>query len=67
LIKEKDITTSMDGNQLETRMRKLVYGIITWRIYHPTLVDQTDIKPYSQNDPLYMMLELKKYAHWCQT
>jgi hypothetical protein len=29
LIKEKDITTSMDGNQLETRMRKLVYGIIT--------------------------------------
>jgi len=59
LIKEKDIATDMDGNRLETKMRKLVCGIIARRINHPTLVDQVDIKPYSQNDTLYFMLELK--------
>ncbi len=29
LIREKDIVTSMDGNRLETKMRKLVCGIIS--------------------------------------
>lgn len=55
LIRKKDIATGMEGNRLETRMRKIVCGIIAQRINHPTLANQVGIKPYSQNDTLYLI------------
>ncbi len=35
--KVKDHVTNMDGEWVETKMRKMIYGVIFPRVEHPTL------------------------------
>jgi hypothetical protein len=39
-VENKDQVTNMDGESVETRMRKMIYGVIAPRIKHPTLVEK---------------------------
>jgi hypothetical protein len=36
-----------------------VYGVVASRVKHPTLAKKVNVKPYSKNDMVHMMLELK--------
>jgi hypothetical protein len=46
----------MDGKWVEIRM---IYGVVTPKVKHPTLVDKASVKPYSKNDMVHMMLQLE--------
>jgi hypothetical protein len=37
----------------------MIYGAITFRVKHPTLVEKASVKPYSNSDMVHMMLELE--------
>jgi hypothetical protein len=45
----------MDGEWVETMMRKMIYGVVSFRVKHPTLVEKANVKPYSKNDMVHMM------------
>jgi hypothetical protein len=47
---------------LETRVRKLIYGLVAPQVDSSTLVEQVGIKPYSRNDTIHMLLEME-YFH----
>jgi hypothetical protein len=49
----------MDGEWVETIMRKMIYEVVVPRIKHPTLVEKANVKPYSKNDMAHMMLKLE--------
>jgi hypothetical protein len=49
----------MDGEWVETRMRKMIYEVVAPRVEHPTLAEKANVKLYSKNDMVHMMLELK--------
>ncbi len=49
----------MDGKWVETRTRKMIYGVVSPRVEHPTLVEKENVKPYSKSDMVHMMLELE--------
>jgi hypothetical protein len=38
----------MNGEWVETRMRKMIYGTIALRVKHPTLAKKASVKPYSK-------------------
>jgi hypothetical protein len=40
----------MDGEWVETRMKKMIYGIVAPRVKHPTLAKKANVKPYSKSD-----------------
>ncbi len=48
----------MDGKWVETMTRKMIYGVVYPRV-DPTLVEKENVKPYSKNDMVHMMLELE--------
>jgi hypothetical protein len=48
----------MDGEWVKTTMMKMIYGIITLKVKHPTLVEKASVKLYSKSDMVHMMLEL---------
>jgi hypothetical protein len=58
-VGNKDQATSMDGEWVETKMRKMIYGAIAPRVKHPTLAEKTSVKLYSKSDMVHMMLQLK--------
>jgi hypothetical protein len=45
----------MDGERVETMMRKMIYGVISLRVKHPTLAEKASVKPYSKSDMVHMM------------
>jgi hypothetical protein len=45
--------------RVETKMRKMIYGVVVSRVKHPTLVEKASVKFYFKNDMVHMMLELK--------
>ncbi len=49
----------MDGEWVETKMKKMIYGIVAPRVKHPILAEKASVKPYSKNDMVHMMLELE--------
>jgi hypothetical protein len=49
----------MDEEWVETKMRKMIYGVIVPRVEHPPLAKKESVKPYSRNDMVHMMLELE--------
>jgi hypothetical protein len=49
----------MDGEWVETKLRKMIYEVVAPRVEHPTLVEKTNVKLYSKSDMVHMMLELK--------
>jgi hypothetical protein len=49
----------MDGEWVETKMGKMIYGAVVPRVKHPTLTKKASVKPYSKSDKVHMMLELK--------
>jgi hypothetical protein len=49
----------MDGKWVETRMRKMIYGIVAPRVKHPTLAKKANVKPYSKSDVVHMMLKFE--------
>ncbi len=42
-MKNKDQTTSMEGEWLKTAVRKLIYETVTARVEHLTLVEKLNI------------------------
>jgi hypothetical protein len=58
-VENKDHATSMDGEWVETRMRKMIYGVVAPRVEYPTLVEKANVKPYSKSDMVHMLLQLK--------
>jgi len=58
-VGNKDKATDMDGEWVETKMRKMIYGAIAPRVKHPTLAKKTSVKLYSKGDMVHMMLQLK--------
>ncbi len=40
-------------------MKEMIYGVVSPRVEHPTLVEKENVKPYSKNDMVHMMLELE--------
>jgi hypothetical protein len=42
-VKNKDQTTSMEGEWLKTAVRKLIYETVTARVEHLTLVEKLNI------------------------
>jgi hypothetical protein len=49
----------MNGDWVETGMRKMIYEAIAPKVEHPTLVEKANVKLYSKNDMVHMMLKLK--------
>jgi hypothetical protein len=49
----------MDGEWVETKMRKMINGIVAFRVKHPTLVENVSVKLYSKSDMVHMMLKLE--------
>jgi hypothetical protein len=50
----------MEGEWLETRVRKLTYGVVALRpIKHPTIAKKVSVKPYSKSDMEHTMLDFK--------
>ncbi len=39
-VENKDQVTNMDGEWVETRMKKMIYGAVAPRIKHPTLSEK---------------------------
>jgi hypothetical protein len=39
-VENRDQSTNMDGEWVKTRMKKMIYGAITPRFEHPTLVEK---------------------------
>ncbi len=58
-MENKDQVINMDGEWVETRMKKMIYGIVAPRIEHPTLAKKANVKLYSKSDMAHMMLELE--------
>ncbi len=42
-VENKDHVTSMDGEWVETIMKKLIYGVVAPRVEHPTLVEKASV------------------------
>jgi hypothetical protein len=49
-VENKDHATNMDGEWVETRMRKMIYGIVAPRVEHPTMAEKASVKLYSKSD-----------------
>ncbi len=48
-VEIKDHTINMEGECLETKARKLSYGVVAPRLVeHPTLAKNVGVKPYSK-------------------
>ncbi len=58
-MENKDQAISMDGKWVESMMKEMIYGVVSPRVEHPTLVEKENVKPYSKNDMVHMMLELE--------
>jgi hypothetical protein len=59
-VENKDQAISMEGEWLETRVRKLTYGVVAPRpVDHHTWTKNVSVKPYSKSDMEHTMLELK--------
>jgi hypothetical protein len=58
-VKNKDQTTSMEGEWLKTTVRKLIYETVTARVEHLTLVEKASVKPNFKSDMVHTMLELQ--------
>ncbi len=58
-MENKDKVTNMDGEWVETKMRKMIYEVVSPRVKHPTIVEKASVKPYSKRDMVHMMLELE--------
>lgn len=57
-MENKDQATSMNGEWVETTTKKMIYGVVSPRIKHLTLAEKANVKTYSKNDMVHMMLEL---------
>ncbi len=57
--KHKDQATNVDGEWVETRMKKMIYGVVIPKIEHPTLAKNTSVKLYPKSDMVHMLLELE--------
>jgi hypothetical protein len=57
----------MDGEWVETRMKKMIYGVVFPRVEHLTLVEKAGVKPYSKSDMVHMILKLNMFCHYYQT
>jgi hypothetical protein len=49
----------MHGKWVETMMKKMIYGVVGFRVKHPTLTKEASVKPYSKNNMVHMMLKLE--------
>ncbi len=58
-VKNKDQATNMDKEWLETKMRKMIYGVIVPKVEHPPVAKKASVRPYSRSDMVHMMLELE--------
>ncbi len=58
-MENKDQATNMDGEWVETTMRKMIYGVVAPKVKHLTLAKKASVKPYSKSDMVHMMLELE--------
>jgi hypothetical protein len=58
-VENKDQATNVDGEWVETRMKKMIYGVVALRVEHPTLAKKTSVKLYPKSDMVHMMLGLK--------
>ncbi len=44
-MENKDQATNMDGKWVDTKKRKMIYGIVAPRVKHRTLVEKVNVKP----------------------
>jgi hypothetical protein len=58
-VENKDQATSMNGEWVETMMKKMIYGAVSPRVKHLTLAEKANVKTFSKNDMVHMMLELE--------
>ncbi len=45
--------------RVETKMRKMIYGVVAPKVKRLTLVEKASVKLYTKNDMVHMMLKLK--------
>ncbi len=43
----------MDGEWVESKMRKMIYGVVAPRVKHLTLAEKATVKLYSKSDGAY--------------
>jgi hypothetical protein len=58
-VENKDHVTNMDGEWVETKMKKIIYRVVAPRVEHPTLAEKANVKPYCKSDMVHMMLKLE--------
>jgi hypothetical protein len=44
-VENKDRATDLDGEWIKTMIRKMIYGVGTPRVEHPTLIKKENVKP----------------------
>jgi hypothetical protein len=44
---------------MESRVKKLIYGVMPPQVEHLTLVERIGVRPYTRNDMFHMMLEME--------
>jgi len=60
LVEQSQSLQEPKGNtkkkEIDTKMRKLIHGVMIPHVEHITLVERARIKPYTRDDMLHLML-----------